>query len=357
MKIGIASADYLHPRKAADGQERWGGAGWARIGQYIPHLREAGHEVTVGILWEYEHCMAVEDAHTGDMVVPDVVILQRLMHDNIDKTIRKGIDKGQIAINDLDDWYFGLDTRNEAWKASHPKFNETENTNFYAKNIGASSYVTVSTPFLAEKVRSKFGGTPVLLPNTVDVSRFTPVVQSDMPTYGWAGSTAHRSGDIETLRGLFERFVRDGSLKLHHSGDSVSAPSFASLLNVPPEWVTTVPMSTTDQYPSLLTMDVGLVPLTDKPFNHAKSDIKGLEYAASGIPFIASALPSYSSLMESWGTGFCVARRPKDWLKSISLLLDINMRMEYQAALLELVQQRDISVGASALIDFLEALQ
>jgi hypothetical protein len=38
---------------------------------------------------------------------------------------------------------------------------------------------------------------------------------------------------------------------------------------------------------------VGLVPLTRGPFNEAKSYLKGLEYAAAGIPFIATPTEEY----------------------------------------------------------------
>ena len=355
MKIGIASADYLPPWKAPDNIERWGGAGWARIGQYVPYLREAGHNVHVGVLWERDGAMTIEDMQ-GEFSFPDVVILQRLMHDGIQNTIRRGISAGQVVINDLDDWYFGLDPRNNAWKASHPKWNKEENTTFYAKNLTVSNYVTVSTPFLADKVKERFKAQSVLLPNTIDASRFTKVEQSDTPTFGWTGSTGHRSGDIEVMRGVFERFMRDGSIKMHHSGHHPSAASFASTLRIPEEWVSTLPLATTDDYPSLMVMDVGLVPLNDLPFNHAKSDIKGLEYAAAGIPFIASSLPSYRSLYETWGTGFFLAKRPQDWVKATTKLLDKHLRIEYQNALLELVRKRDIAIGAKAFIDFLEAV-
>ena len=52
MIIGVASADYLRPTRSANGKEQWGGAGWARVGQWVPYWRAAGHEVVVGTLWK-----------------------------------------------------------------------------------------------------------------------------------------------------------------------------------------------------------------------------------------------------------------------------------------------------------------
>ena len=356
MKIGVASADYLLPKKSPTGTEQWGGAGWARIGQYIPYLRAAGHEVTVGTLWKVRDHLEVEDGYTGERFSPDILLIQRIMHDGVHESTRLAQAAGQIVIHDIDDWYWGLDPRNGAWKASHPKHNKEENTLFYARNVASCDFVISSTPFIAQKVKEKFGVKTEVLRNTVDVSRFSAVDQPDTPTIGWVGSTSHRSGDLEILSGIFPQFLRNGSIKLLHAGHGEGAPKFADALRLSEELVETTPRRTSEEYPQMLTMNVGLVPLTDIPFNHAKSDIKGLEYAAAGIPFIASPLPSYQRLYEDWGTGFILAKRPRDWIKAITKMLDKGIRDEYQQSLLELVRQRDIAVGAKALIDLLESM-
>jgi glycosyltransferase involved in cell wall biosynthesis len=357
VKIGIASADYLRPQKSPDGEEKWGGAGWARLGQYVPYLRAAGHEVTVGTLWRYNGLMLIEDGYTQEKIAPDVVIIQRIMHDGVGETMRMGRSQGQIAINDIDDWYWGLDPSNEAWKASHPKYNKEENTVFYAANVAASDYVIASTPYLAQRIKERWKLPVHVLENTVDVSRFIPVEQSDTPTLGWVGSTAHRSGDIEQVRGIFPQFLRDGKIKMLHAGHNPNAKSFSELIGIDQSLIATTPLRVFSEYPEMLTMDIGIVPLRDTPFNHAKSDIKGLEYAAAGIPFIASDLPSYRSLFESWNTGMFLAKRPNDWVKATNKLIDKQLRVDYQQALRELVWRRDIVNGASALVQLLEAMR
>lgn len=357
MKIGIASADYLHPDRSHDGKEYWGGAGWARLGQYVPYLRAAGHEVIVGTLWDHVDGAAVEDSLNKKLVLPDVVILQRIMHAGVARTTKCGRSNGQIIIHDIDDWYWGLDPNNEAWRATNPKFNAKENTTFYSANVAASSYVITSTPYLAQRIHEKWRVPTHILPNTVDVGRFKVVTQSDIPVLGWVGSTAHRSGDVEQVRGIFPQFLRDGKIKLMHAGHNPAAASFSELIDIDPDLISTTPLRYAHEYPEMLTMDIGIVPLRDIPFNHAKSDIKGLEYASAGIPFIASALPSYRSLFETWGTGMFLAKRPNDWIKATNKLLDKQLRIDYQQALRELVWQRDIANGASALIQLLEAMR
>jgi glycosyltransferase involved in cell wall biosynthesis len=357
VKIGVASADYLRPEKSPTGKEQWGGAGWARIGQYIPYLREAGHEVTVGTMWKSADHIEVEDGYTKERVFPDLILIQRIMHDGVDGATRLAQKAGQVVVHDIDDWYWALDPRNNAWKATHPKYNKEENTVFYARNVASCDFVISSTPYIAGKVREKFGVKTEVLKNTVDTAKFPTVDQPDTPTIGWVGSTAHRSGDLEILSGIFPQFLRNDSLKLLHAGHYDGAPKFADALKVDEALVETTPLRPSYEYHEMLTMHVGLVPLNDLPFNHAKSDIKGLEYASAGIPFIASPLSAYKELYDDWGTGFILAKRPRDWVKAITKMLDKGARTEYQQALLELVQQRDIAHGAKALIDLLESMK
>jgi glycosyltransferase involved in cell wall biosynthesis len=47
--------------------------------------------------------------------------------------------------------------------------------------------------------------------------------------------------------------------------------------------------------------DVGIAPLADLPFNHTRSDIKLKEYAASGVPWLASPVGPYAGLGEVQG--------------------------------------------------------
>lgn len=354
MIIGIASADYQRADRSADGSENWGGAGWARIGQYVKHYELAGHQVVCGVLWKHNGHLLIEDCHK-QKIEPDVILIQRIMHEGVDEAIRMGQANGQLIINDLDDWYWGLDPSNQAFAASHPKHNKDENTNNYSKNVAASDILTVSTPYLAERMRNRVNCPIVVVPNYVDVERFTPVEHSDSdsPLVGWVGSIGHRSRDLETISGVLRPRIVSGDIRMHHSGHSESAPSFSSMIGVEEGMVTTLPMSSYRDYPSLLKFDVGLVPLRDTPFNRAKSEIKGLEYAASGIPFIAQDLDSYRQLHNDWGGAFWLARRPQDWIKGLNYYRDFDNRVAAADKLKKLVKTRDIKIGAETWLNLI----
>jgi glycosyltransferase involved in cell wall biosynthesis len=65
--------------------------------------------------------------------------------------------------------------------------------------------------------------------------------------------------------------------------------------------------------------DVGLAPLTDIPFNRARSNLKVKEYAAQGVPWLASPIGPYADLGEEQG-GWLVDDGA--WLETLLELID-----------------------------------
>lgn len=353
MLLGIASGDWLSPQKSKNGKEQWGGAGWVRIGQYIPHLTMPA---AVGLLiWNRDH-FSIQDA-SGHKYDPDVILLQRMMHKGIAENIPLAQAYGQKIINDVDDWFWGLSTANHAFHVNHPKNKPTENIYTYKTSLHRSDLITVSTPYLADRFRSMGIKNIEVVKNTVDVSRFKPKEHTDsnVPQVGWVGSTNHRSNDLETLRGILVPMARSGKITLYHGGHIKDADTFASRIGAKDDEVITAPICPHDEYPNLLTMDIGIVPLSDTPFNRAKSDIKGLEYAAAGVPFIAQNLDAYVELQKDLEVGR-VAKNASKWIKNIEELRDPRVRAEEGARIRELIKQRDISTGIPQFIGAIESV-
>lgn len=370
MIIGIASADYVRADDNISFKEGWGGSGFVRIGQYLPFMRAAGHTVVAGVL-QAHYSSTLADRHithleieyaVGSTVAPDLILAQRLMLRNIDEAFIAARKAGQIVVSDVDDWYWGLSPENFAFKVTHPKNSPEENIVHYKRSISKSSYITASTPFLRDRV-ADFSGVPTsLIKNYVDVSRFKKVEITDTttPEVGWVGSTLHRSGDLETMRGILAPMAARGDIKLVHAGDGDDAPSFRSKISAPDDIpIRTIPKCRTQDYPKLIDFETGIVPLRDTPFNEAKSELKGLEYSASGVPFVAGSLPSYDILHKDWtalgSAGFFVAKKSAHWIASINKLRDPSLRRDLQASVLENVKTRDISIGAKEFVGFLES--
>jgi glycosyltransferase involved in cell wall biosynthesis len=358
MKLGIASGDRLTAKRSADNQSHWGGAGWVRLGQYANRLPAEDIEVFVGTLvWNRTHFSIDVGDDTQELEDIDVVYMQRLMHDTLTAHIKEAQAYGQIIINDLDDWYWGLHPTNHAFASSHPKASPNENTNHYKSVLNSSNLVTVSTDYLADRISTFVRCPIVVIPNTIDVARFTPVQHTDttLPVVGWIGSTNHRSSDLEVIAGIMKPLYDNNEILLMHAGYHHGAPSMASKWKVAEEAVERLRAVDPEQYPSLLKMEVGVAPLSDMPFNHAKSDIKTLEYSASGIPWVASDLPAYRKLHEDWGLGR-VAKKPKQWLSHLRTLKDPDIRASEGSALREASWKRDIGVGTKQLAEVLKSL-
>lgn len=354
MKVGIASGDWIHPDRSPNGDPYWGGSGWARLGQYVPLL---DFDVCVGVLtWTHDH-FYIADVE-GTLHDPEVIIMQRLMHEGLIHHIPRAQAYGQKIINDMDDWYWGISPSNQAFHVNHPKSNPNENTNHYRKVLAVSDLVTVSTPYLMDRLSAFVRHPMVLVPNYVDVSRFNkhPVSPDSPPTVGWVGSTAHRSGDLETARGWLAPMAKRGEVLLYHGGHSENGLSFATYMGVPEEMVRTKPMVPAHEYPSLLDMDIGIIPLSPVPFNEAKSDIKGLEYAAAGIPFVAQSTGSYRSLRDNYGIGL-VADRATDWVKNIKKLFEPSYREELSQEWLSKIHKRHINNGVEQLNDIIRNIR
>lgn len=369
MKIGIASADWSQSVFDSKGHPVWGGSGWARLGQYVDRLP---HEVVVGTLVGHASKPLIgvreylpeknEDGEWkpwnwvgADHFDCDVLIVQRIMYEGAANNIDRAVKAGQVVVSDIDDWYWGLSTQNSAFYSSHPKLNPMDNINNYKGTVSRSSHVMASTPYLADRLKTFVRNPIEVLPNTVDFSRFSPRRHSGKPTIGWAGSTSHRSGDLEVLRGVVPQLLREG-FKLVHAGHVTGARSFAEAVGVDECNILLLPLVEPKDYPKILQFDIGLVPLTDLSFNLSKSTIKSLEYTAAGIPFIASSVGEYARQKTETGAGRMV-RKYKDWTRHVHALADPDVRTEEAQANLSALADYSIERGTERLNSYLESIR
>ena len=357
MKIGFATADWSLGNTDPDGVPTFGGAGWYRIGMPSAAIAQhTEHEVVKGVLVDNGKVLGVlewpkngspETKEGSSHFDCDIVVIQRYMNDNLPEAIKKATAAGQIIINDVDDWFWGLSPSNQAFKHSHPKFNPTANINHYQKTLGASSLITTSTPYLASRIQSIAGDVPVeVIRNAIDCEMFAMKRTSHVPpVVGWIGGTPWRSKDLETLRGVLGPWCLRNKWRFYHGGDyPESQLSAAKLAGIPDEVITSVaPLVSILEYPSLFEgLDLGVVPLTYCPFNESKSAIKGMEYAAAGIPFIAAATGEYKWLAGQMNIGR-TAKRPSDWIRNLEVLSDSKVRAKEAISNKEAVQRLDIN--------------
>ena len=258
----------------------------------------------------------------------DILVFKLLMRKEIASAMPIAKSLGQKIVVDIDDFFDGLDESNQAFASTDPKRNEDNNREHYNSIINQADAIITSTPFLYDYYSTKHKHV-YLVRNGIDLDRWTRRTDRAVrrPTIGWVGATPWRSRDLETLSSWIGPFMKKNNLLFHHSGYTRNSPLAREQLNIDKQRCTDSPLCPIREYPKLFTkMDIGIVPLNDLPFNHAKSYIKGLEYAAAGVPFVSSYSPEYQYLADA-GVGR-VARSAEEWQYHLSELINPQLRKD-----------------------------
>ena len=322
--IAFVSSDFT---TLSDGKLVPGGCGYYRSA--LP-MAVCGQRAKMGRLaWDSARGFGIRDSATTGLFGFRTVSLKWMMDRWTPWQVEQAKSLGQRIVVDVDDYYSGLPESNKAFDATHPEKNKRTNRDYYEQVIAAADTVTVSTPFLAEH-HSKTHSDVRVVRNGILPSQYSQRKHhSAKPVLGWAGAVDYRGGDLETLRGWLPDFLEEHDLMFHHLGHSPQTASFADVVGIDPDRMTTSPLVPINSYAAMLHFDIGIVPLNDIPFNEAKSNIKGLEYAAAGIPFVAGPTSEYKVLAAD-GVGR-VASSDTEWVKNVTDLLDYSVRKRESA--------------------------
>lgn len=337
MRIGFLSTDWGDHIEGLPG-------GCTNIRMMLPafHLNKIGHETVVGeVGWkEGEGFVAVkpiERLKFGRRGVIkdyswcfdklDVVILKLFMHKDASKYIKEAKKLGQTVIIDTDDHFEELPEDNLAFITTDPERNPDNNRQHLIDTYLVADGIIASTKFLQKRML-QYNDTVYLVPNSLDPSTF--MYRMDFsgrkPTIGWVGIMMWRVNDLVEVSAPIKTIIEQNDLRFHHTGAMLDKPKWAAeALNIDPERMTGFTGARPQYYSNVfMPIDIGIVPLNPSPFNEAKSNLKGLEYALSGIPFVASSTQEYRDLASA-GAGR-VAKNNKDWLKHLKQLIDPEVR-------------------------------
>lgn len=343
IKVGFASTDWSRSMLDDWGHPVPGGANWVRLLQNRPYMK--AETVTGLLLHSPQKGFGVASWDKQSHYDCDIIVLQRLMFGKLIDKLDDRKKFGQVLINDVDDWYWGLHEENNAFKLTHPDHNKDENIDHYKNVIERCDGVVVSTPFLKERFETEFNCARVdMIENCVTMKDFTARYhKARRAKVGWVGSTSHRSGDLEILRGVLDA----GTWRVHHSGHVNGAVHFADKVGMQRSKVSISPMHHPQNYAKLsFQFDIGVAPLTDIPFNRAKSWIKAIEYAAAGVPMVMSDVSEYRRLVTDYGIGRLASTR-QEWIDHLNELKDFPVRSAEAKANLEKLKALDVSVMAS----------
>jgi len=270
----------------------------------------------------------------AEPVDADLVVLQRPLTAQLVTVIRALQADGVAVVVELDDDFEHIDPRNTAWPTVQPHLEEANGGRNYRHLRAAcelADLVTVSTPALAE-LYGRHGRVRVIR-NYVPRGYLHIEPPAREPgdvdlRLGWSGNIDTHPADLPVTRGAIGRLCRELDIPFHIIGDN--DPRLVKHLNLAAgtKIASTGGWLPLAKYPvGMSLLDVGIVPLDLTPFNEAKSYLKGLEFAAVGVPFAASPTGEYRRLSEL-GAGDLV-ERPKDWHRTVRrLAVDDDYRAE-----------------------------
>jgi glycosyltransferase involved in cell wall biosynthesis len=207
-----------------------------------------------------------------------------------------------------------------------------ETTKGIIEAIKLVDLVTVTTESLAETY-SQYNANVIILPNMIEIDEWNfPKRDPSFIIAGWYSSGIRFEEMNEILAGripedVFLYFAGSDKFKEFKHERKMVEDRF----------------NPADTPRILSNIDIGLIPLSLCKFNNGKSDLKGLEYGAMSIPFIASPTDPYKKLIDHCVNGF-LAKHGRDWTKYINMLVsDSEMRLEMGKAARKVSESRDIA--------------
>jgi len=182
----------------------------------------------------------------------------------------------------------------------------------------AADRVIAGSPVLADWA-SEYNDDVVLIPSCVSPDAYTAKIDyrvSDPPRLGWIGSPDNETY-LRVLEPVLLELNRRTGARLTIIG--TTRPTLGGLERLADR----IPWSEVAQREALAALDVGLFPLPDEPYTRGKCAYKLLQYAAAGVPAVATPVGVNAQILTE--LGMPAATAPAEWLGAVLELLDASV--------------------------------
>jgi glycosyltransferase involved in cell wall biosynthesis len=219
----------------------------------------------------------------------------------------------------------------------------------WRRSVNLADVVIAGNNYLAELAR-KFNSNVKILPTGLDTNAYkveTNQKKDDKVRLVWIGSKSTLRYLAEIKPALEEVGSRFDSVVLR-----VVCDEFFDLRNMVMEKCT---WSGETQVRDLITSDIGLAPLPDNRFVRGKCGFKALQYAAAGLPTVASPVGVNAEYVKDDATGF-LAVNTQQWVDRIIQLVEnpqLRERMGQEGR--NRVQEFDVKVLGEQLVDLIKS--
>ena len=255
----------------------------------------------------------------------DTIFVQRI-HDWDGYYLLKRLkEMGKRVVYDLDDDIFNIPSENPASRIIGRDAQMAA-----AECMKIADVVTVTTDVLRDVVRNATEGVgAVIVPNGVDMDDgwvATPFTgcQDGWKRIFWQGGESHSEDWVVCADAIDAIMGERKDVRVTILGylpNSVRILLKKSCWKDRVEFLEFSDMETYLKIAKHVRACVGIAPLQDTLFNRSKSPLKFIEYAAMGIPTVASNVLPYSDVIDDGKNGFLV-KDSEGWFNRITELLD-----------------------------------
>jgi len=261
--------------------------------------------------------------------------------------------QGKKVVYEIDDAFDAL----EPWHPQYASYGQPARQEAIRAMMAQADAVQVSTRWLADRY-AKHAKRVTVIPNMIELAswpRADRLRRDGLFKVLWAGSPSH-SGDLEVIIPVMQKF-----LSSHKDARLVLFGQEIRDARLPAGQVESIPWCEFEEYPFKLAeidADAAIAPLADIPFNCGKSNLRILQYWATGYPVLASNVGPYAEtlLRKNAGDGI-LCNSAEGWNMSLELLYsNLDRRREMADAGFESVKAYDVLPHAKEIESFYSSL-
>jgi len=190
-----------------------------------------------------------------------------------------------------------------------------------SKIMRSAHIVVAGNQYIADYAKKSGAERATILPSAVDTKRYQIAKKQTGPVIriGWIG-TPGTVKYLESLRPIFERCLSE-KMKLVIVGSDTPD----TLHGLPIE---NISWRENSEVQSIQSFDIGIMPLTDSPFERGKCGYKLIQYMACGIPVIASPVGLNTEIVDHGKNGFLVSNE-LEWVDALTKLKEDSGLRQY----------------------------
>lgn len=302
-----------------------------RTAQYLPYFRDAGIEVKYSALFDDDY---VRDLYAGSHNIRsmirgylgrlralltarafDVLLVEKESLPWLPALVELGLYRDVPLWVDYDDAIFhryDLNSSSLVRKVLGHKLDAV---------MKRAQLVTAGNAYLAQRALSAGSQWVERVPTVIDLARYSDepkVLHSrEEVIIGWIGSPS-TAGYLQLVSGALSALQHRYNIRCVAIGARAD-----QLIGTP---FTALPWSEETEVDLLRSLDIGIMPLLDTPWENGKCGYKLIQYMACGLPVVASPVGVNSEIVSHGSNGF-LAPTEDAWMQSIEALIrDADMR-------------------------------